>query len=226
MSYFTLVQLPSLLSACHASFVALHALRYLLLSSRCPSCFLPRPCSIRASAPARLDLTITDVFAYEHATGHIGVDPLGAYLPVTVAERPSGSPLEAQYAAGEPIKRFDRSTLPAGAQIVSEAYHPNRAEIVLDSPTAFRATYLAFDFPGWRVTIDDQPVPIVPSDPNGLITFDVPAGRHTINVAFEDTPARTLANVISLAALIVFGVVLVRWPRSGSRSLDHVESSR
>jgi hypothetical protein len=174
----------------------------------------PRICS------GQIDLEINDVFAYEHATGHIGVDPLGAYLPVTVVERPSGSALEAQYAAGKPIKRFDRSALPAGAQLVSEAYQPNRAEIVLDSPAAFRATYLTFDFPGWRVTIDDRSVPIVPSDPNGLITFDVPAGRHTVSVAFEDTPVRTLVDMISLAALIVLGVVLMRWPRSKMLPLE------
>ncbi len=174
----------------------------------------PRVCS------GQLNLSMADVFAYEHATGHIGIDPLGAYLPVAVAERPSGSALEAQYAAGGPIERFDRSTLPAGAQIVSEAHHPTRAEIVLDSPTAFRATYLAFDFPGWQATIDDQPVPIVPSDPNGLITFDIPAGRHSINIAFEDTPVRALANAISLGALIVFSVVSVHWPRSRTHGMN------
>ncbi len=167
----------------------------------------PRACS------GQIDLNIADVFAYEHATGHIGVDPLGAYLPVTVAERPGGSPLEAQYATGEPIKRFDRSALPQGAQIVGEAYGLNRAEIDLNSPAAFRATYLSFDFPGWRAAIDGQPAPIVPSDPNGLITFEVPAGQHTISVAFGDTPVRTLANVISLAALVVLGGMLIRWPR-------------
>ena len=165
----------------------------------------PRICS------GKIDLNINDVFAYEHATGHIGVDPLGAYLPVTVAERPSGSLLEAQYAAGEPIRRFDRSTLPG--RVISETYGLNRAEIAIDSPDDFRATYLAFDFPGWQVTVDGQPVPIVPADPNGLITFEVPTGRHTVTVAFEDTPVRTLANVISLAALIVFVGALIRWPR-------------
>jgi hypothetical protein len=164
--------------------------------------------------PGKIDLNINDVFAYERATGHIGVDPLGAYLPVAVVERPSGSPLEAQYAAGEPIKRFDQSVLPEGARVVSETYGPNRAEIVLASPTAFQATYLAFAFPGWRATIAGQEVPIAPSDSNGLITFAVPAGQHAITVAFEDTPSRTLANVISLVALIVLVGVLVRWPRS------------
>ncbi|HTP08311.1 MAG TPA: 6-pyruvoyl-tetrahydropterin synthase-related protein, partial [Anaerolineae bacterium] len=81
----------------------------------------PRVCS------GKIDLDINDVFAYEHATGHIGVDPLGAYLPATVVERPSGSLLETQYAAGGPIQRFDRSTLSPGAQIIGESYSPNHA---------------------------------------------------------------------------------------------------
>ncbi len=165
----------------------------------------PRICAGAAA------LSITDVFAYERATGNIGVDPLGAYLPVTVKERPIGSPLEEQYATDAIIQRLDRSTLPAGTQIAVERYGPNRAEIELDAPQTFRATYLTFDFPGWSITIDGQPVPIVPSEPNGLITFEVPAGQHRITVSFEDTPSRTLANVISLAALIVFGIVVVLW---------------
>jgi hypothetical protein len=198
----------------HTSRLARYSLLFIftlpVLLSATPLLY-PRLC------PGKIDLSITDVFAYEHATGHIGVDPLGAYLPVTVVERPGGSPLEAQYAAGESVRRFDRSALPPGAQIVSEAYRPNRGEIVIESPTAFRATYLTFAFPGWQVSLDDQSVPIDPSDPSGLVAFDVPAGRHVINVAFEDTPVRTLANMISLAALIVFGAALVWWPRRPRR---------
>jgi hypothetical protein len=175
----------------------------------------PRVC------PGRIDLDINDVFAYERATGHIGVDPLGAYLPVSVAQRPIGSLLEAQYAAGETIRRFDRSALPDGAQLAYEVYRSNSASLEVNSPIGFQATYLAFAFPGWRAVIDDRPVPIVPSEPNGLITFEVPAGRHTIVVAFEDTPLRTLANVISLAALMVFAGVLVRGvPRGETRRMN------
>jgi hypothetical protein len=205
------VRNPRALLITHYSLLLLFTLPVLL--SAVPWLY-PRSCS------SQIAVNITDVFAYERHTGHIGVDPLGAYLPVTVVQRPSGSPLEAQYAAHEPIKRFDRSALPAGAQIVSETYRPNRAEIVLDSPAAFQAEYLTFAFPGWQAAIDGQPVPIVPSDPNGLITFAVPAGQHTIIVAFEDTPSRTLANVISLAALLVFVGMLVRWPRSKMLPLE------
>jgi hypothetical protein len=197
----------------HSSLITRHSSRMtqyaLLLVFTLPVLLSAVPLLYPRLCPGKIDLNINDVFAYERATGHTGVDPLGAYLPVTVVERPNGSPLEAQYAAGEPIKRFDRSALPAGAQIVSATYRPNRAEIVLDSPIDFQVTYLAFAFPGWQATIAGQEIPIVPSDPNGLITFDVPAGRQTITVSFEDTPSRTLANVISLAALIVLVGMLV-----------------
>jgi hypothetical protein len=154
----------------------------------------PRVCS------GKTNLDISNVFAYEHQTGHIGVDPLGAYLPVSVKVRPTGSPLEALYASGQPIRRFDRSTLPGGAQISSESYGPNRTSIDLQTPTAFRATYDSFDFPGWQVSIDGQAAAIVPSDPNGLITFDVPAGQHHLEIFFGSTPVRTAADRYGYAA--------------------------
>jgi hypothetical protein len=156
------------------------------------------------------NLTVNDVFTFEHRTGMIGIDPVGAYLPVTIQQRPVGSPLEADYQSAGAIRRFDRSTLPPDASIINEAYGPNRASIDLSSPIGFRATYLAFDFPGWQATIDQRPVSITPSDPNGLITFDVPAGQHHIEVSFGSTPIRSLADIVSAIALLVFVAVLIK----------------
>ena len=172
------------------------------------------------------NLSINSVFAYERTTGHIGVDPLGAYLPVTVKERPTSSPLEARYAQNEVIQRLDQSTLPNGARVISEAYQPNRAVIDLDAPLDFRATYFTFDFPGWQVTIDDQHIPITPADPNGLITFDVPAGRHRIEVAFTDTPLRTAANALSVVAVLGLAVVLVRARRGMNHPANPEKSAK
>lgn len=160
--------------------------------------------------PIKNDLNINDVFAFEHATGDVGIDPVGAYLPVTVQDRPGGSPLEARYAADKSIRRFDRSALPNGTSIIHEAYSPNHAAIDLTGPIDFQATYLTFDFPGWQVMIDQQPVPIVPSNPLGLITFHVPAGQHHIEVSFGSTPVRSLADIISLIAIFAFAALLIK----------------
>ena len=146
--------------------------------------------------------TILTVHNYEHETGLVGVDPEGSYFPRTVAQRPTGSPLEADYLAGRPPQRFDLADLLAGSgQLLSADYGPNRATITVDSPAGFQATYLTFAFPGWVARVDGQPVPITPSVPDGLITFPVPAGAHTLAVRWQSTPLRTALGLLSLLAL-------------------------
>lgn len=155
--------------------------------------------------------TINDVHLYERNTGMVGIDPTGSYFPVTVQNRPEGSPLEEDYTAGRTPQRFDESVLPTNAQITDIKYWPTGATIALHSPESFKAHYLTFAFPGWVATIDGRRVPIIPSVPEGLITFSVPAGSHTIDIRWQSTPTRSATTVISILAfigLIVATIVL------------------
>ncbi len=152
--------------------------------------------------PAKSHPTILDLFAYERNTGLVGVDPLGSYFPVSVQARPTGSPLEAQYAANDgEVARFDVTSLPAGSVLHQADYGPNRARLEVETPGAARVRYWTFAFPGWRAYVDGRPVEVWPSQPEGLITFDLPAGRHTVEVVWGSTPARTIATMLSLVAL-------------------------
>lgn len=153
--------------------------------------------------------TILTVHAYERATGLVGVDPEGSYFPRTVRERPSGSPLEADYQlAGSDIRRFDETTLPPGAIIRAIDYTPLGVTLTLDTPVPFTARYLSFAFPGWTARIAGEPVAITPEDPTGLITFEVPAGSHEITVQWGATPLRQALSLLSaLAAIGIIGVV-------------------
>ncbi|MBN1180546.1 MAG: glycosyltransferase family 39 protein [Anaerolineae bacterium] len=147
--------------------------------------------------------TIQDVHRYERESRLVGVDPEGSYFPIWVEQRPTGSPLEVQYGEGGPIERFDESTLPAGAALLSADYAINRAELDIETPVPFQARYFAFYYPGWRVQIDGEPVAITPSDSEGLITFAVPSGRHTVALRFGETPLRRAADAISLLSLLL-----------------------
>jgi hypothetical protein len=159
--------------------------------------------------------TIDDLFAYEHRPGGlVGADPTGSYFPIGVKKKPRGSPLEAQYAAGETVTRFDQTPLPEGASIIEADYGPNRARIVIETPEPFRARYLAFYFPGWRAAVDGQPVAITPTDPEGLISFDVPAGRHTIAVRFGETPLRLTCDIISIISLVTVIIISIRYAQA------------
>jgi len=186
--------------------ILLHLSLLTLILSAFPNTYPPK-----GYCPAAPYPSIGDVFAYEHRSGLVGVDPEGSYFPVWVKERPKGSPLEAQYAAGGPVARFDQTTLPEGGVVVEATYRPNQARVVVSTPTPFRARYLAFYFPGWRVQVDGEPVPVTASDSDGLITFEVPAGQHTVTIRFGETPLRIAFDVISIASLALLIVAVIEW---------------
>ncbi|WP_374689263.1 hypothetical protein [Promineifilum sp.] len=168
--------------------------------------------------------TILTVHTYERLSGLVGVDPEGSYFPRTVAERPAGSPLEADYAAGRVPQRFDATALPDGATISDVVYDRFGVTLTVDTPEAFTARYLSFAFAGWSARVDGERVPITPEDPSGLITFDVPTGRHEIVVAWGATPLRLA--LVGLSGLAGVGVVVVAlWGRRPGKRRKEEESA-
>ncbi len=162
--------------------------------------------------------TILTVHNYERVTGLVGVDPEGSYFPRTVGERPSGSPLEADFVAGQTPQRFDQTALPSGAEVRDVRYGRYGVSLTVDSPEPFTARYLSFAFPGWSARMDGERVDIAPENPSGLITFDVPAGTHEIEVDWGPTPTRlALVGLSVLSALAVLGVVV--WAKRQHESL-------
>ena len=177
--------------------------------------FYPRHCG----SPG--DTSIAGMIEWERATDTLGTTAKGEYLPIWVHRMPQDPALGAAYAAGGPIVRLppelvpsadlgskDLGTeaeggLPQGARVLSADYGPVDATIVLESPAPFRARYLAFYYPGWHVTVDGNAVPVAPTDPEGLVSFDVPAGSHTVRVWFGETPLRLVADAISILALAI-----------------------
>lgn len=155
--------------------------------------------------------TVLDIFEYERNTGMVGVDPVGGYFPVTVAVRPTETPLEADYAAGVPPQRFDTTMLPDGAELISASYGNNQASVTLQTDEPFTGRFLSFAYPGWKVSADGQLLDITPSDPEGLITFQVPAGTEQLEIWFGWTPFRLLLAVVSGLCVALFFVMWHRY---------------
>jgi hypothetical protein len=155
--------------------------------------------------------TINTVHNYEHVTGLVGVDPEGSYFPRTVAKRPKESVLEAAYQTNEMPQRFDTAVLPPGTALQNLVNEPLVASVRVNSPEPFTAQYLSIAFPGWEAKVDGRTVPIIPSDPDGLITFFVPAGDHTITIRWQSTPLRTALlglSIMMLAGFVVTAFVI------------------
>jgi len=164
--------------------------------------------------PAPADTSLAGLIAWERETDTLGTTARGEYLPIWVERMPPGDVLQAAYEIGGPVARLDPTGLPDGARVLRAEYGTLNATIELESPQPFRARYLALYYPGWQVRVDGEPVSVAPSNPEGLLTFDVPAGEHTVNVRFTETPLRLVADAISLLSLLVLLIILSLSPRS------------
>jgi hypothetical protein len=65
-----------------------------------------------------------------------------------------------------------------------------------------------FDFPGWKVWVDDKEMIINHDNELGLITFDVSSGKHLIKARLTDTPIRQAGNLLSLVGLFAIPLYL------------------
>lgn len=66
-------------------------------------------------------------------------------------------------------------------------------------------------FPGWKVFVDGKSVPIEFQDQlnRGLITYFVPAGKHSVKIIFTDTKLRLISNIITLYSVFLALLILV-----------------
>jgi hypothetical protein len=154
---------------------------------------------------------IADVTAYEQQ-GWLGMDPEQSYFPVWVGMHPSDSSLANAFALGQLPERLDLDSLPNGVEVLSADYNILSASIRIKSPQAFQVRWKGLYFPGWKVRIGGQELPITPEKSTGLIIFNVPAGEHLIKLRFGSTPARTVGIILLFVGSIVLIILLVRKP--------------
>lgn len=69
-----------------------------------------------------------------------------------------------------------------------------------------------FYFPGWKVYVDNQEMPIEFQDPNyrGVITYWVPKGEYKVEVRFENTKTVSAGNLISLSSIIMIILLTIK----------------
>jgi hypothetical protein len=65
-----------------------------------------------------------------------------------------------------------------------------------------------YDFPGWKVWIDEGETPINHENELGLITVLIPKGKHQVLARLTETPVRKLGNLMSLGGLLAIPLFL------------------
>lgn len=181
----------------------------LFIASSLPFLFVPRE-------PAPNNPTPADFARFEIPPLLVGTTTTGEYTPVWVKEFPDTSAMQREIIEGREPERLDAP----GATVEHLSASPARDTYRLSASQPTTATYRSFYFPGWQVSLDGQSIEIIPTDPHGLIAFDLPAGQHSLDIRFASTPIRTAAGWISAACwlfAIGYGVSAI----SGWRQTQH-----
>ena len=144
------------------------------------------------------------------AAGQVGATWTGEFLPLTVGEQ--------RWALGRPRDgAIDGQPLQPTPQVALDqvTYDGLTAAVSSEAPWSLRLHQ--FHLPGWNATVDGAAAPTYPTGELGLVTVDLPAGEHSVRLAFGDTAAQQAGAVISLAGLAAW-LALV-WLRGRQRSL-------
>ncbi len=110
-----------------------------------------------------------------------------------------------------PVKKTKVEIIEGDGKIVQKQIENSKRQYQIQAESPVRLVDYTFYFPGWMVYIDGVPATIEFQDQNyrGVITYQVPAGKHTVDVTFEDTKVRSLGKLLTIFSLVIFMVFLI-----------------
>jgi uncharacterized membrane protein len=138
------------------------------------------------------------------------VDRVG--MVAVTAEQPQTSPMEQQYLNNEPLVT---AGLIAGQGRIEMLHHGGASDTVrVLAETAVTLQFYTYDYPGWQVTLNNQPIKHRPAPPFGLITIDIPPGEHIAHLEMGSTPPRTMGAIMSALAGILILILSLFNPKA------------
>ncbi|HRQ41235.1 MAG TPA: YfhO family protein [Chloroflexota bacterium] len=140
----------------------------------------------------------------------LGTTSTADYVPATVDVVPARkASVVSGIVEGLPMDRVNWDVLPPEVMLETQVIRPLHTRYIMDTPQKLLFRLYLFDFPGWEVRIDGEPVLTELGRPEGFLVVPVPAGRHVIDVEFGSTPTRTAAHVVTAVSLAL--MLLVAW---------------
>ena len=79
---------------------------------------------------------------------------------------------------------------------------PQNYRFMTESTKSAGLTINTAYFPGWTAYIDNKQQAIE-KNKGGLITLNIPSGRHSLEIKFQDTPIRMVSSLISILSFIL-----------------------
>jgi hypothetical protein len=82
------------------------------------------------------------------------------------------------------------------------------------APRPSRLLFTTFFFPGWQIMLDDgQLLEPYSSSDLGLLTVELPSGKHRLSLNWHETPTRGWGWAISMLTLLLLGIFHLSYPQ-------------
>lgn len=110
-----------------------------------------------------------------------------------------------------PVKKQKGEIIEGEGRIIKSEIKNSKRIYDIEAKNSLRMADFTFYFPGWRVFIDGKETIIQFQDPawRGVITYNVPKGKHEVLVKFTDTKARMMGKIITFFGLLMFFLIFV-----------------
>ncbi|MFT7585775.1 MAG: hypothetical protein ACI9EW_002203 [Cellvibrionaceae bacterium] len=152
--------------------------------------------------------------AFQEQKGRwLGTTSTADFIPATVdtVPLPARETIQALF-NNEIPDRVNRYSLPhfatAEQEIVSSLHF--RYHVTAEKPFSLRL--FLFDFPGWRVHVNGEPVEHQIGHPEGFIVISLQEGDQVVDVEFGSTPVRTASWLVSGLTLILLIMATIWYP--------------
>ncbi len=103
----------------------------------------------------------------------------------------------------EPVVGYDGrlSWVSPGVEVLSDRSSPAREEVRFQASRSGTLVFARLAWPGHTATLDGRPVRVL-DGPAGLLTVEVPAGRHHLEITFRSPGLSVGAVALAVAALV------------------------
>jgi hypothetical protein len=114
-------------------------------------------------------------------------------------------------------KDLPRITDPSGKAIPVQTitWGPIEKRFIVQSSRPANLTLRLFNYPAWRVTVNDRSIGTGTTEVTGQMLIPVAAGRSDVRIHFGRTLDRTLGDIVSMISLIL---VLAAWIKTRARN--------
>lgn len=94
-------------------------------------------------------------------------------------------------------------------KIENLSYNSKRIQFDFDSQENSLIRINTIYYPGWKASVNNQPVQVLYSNDQGVMEVKVPKGQSSVRLFFTETPLRLFADTITILSLLLLMVVSV-----------------